>query len=144
MTLGAYIEKRNGVPMGHSKSLSNNLYRSFGARSFAVFWTYWNPIFGYYLGTRVYKPLKNFLPAAIALVLTFIFCGMVHDLVTTVVRGDLSLFFSIWFAFMGNAVLVSKGMKQDLSHQPWILRALANLLILGACFGLTYYLHNFL
>lgn len=107
MKLSEYIKKRNGVPIGHSRSLQYNLQRSLGAKNFSAFWNFWNPIFGYYLGTKVFKPLKKVFPIAISLILTFIFCGMVHDLVTTLVRGKLSLLFSVWFFLMGIAVVAT-------------------------------------
>ena len=40
MNLAQYVKKKNGVPMGHPKSLRNNLYRSLGAKNFATFWTF--------------------------------------------------------------------------------------------------------
>ncbi len=49
-----YVYRRNGVPLGDSNSLRNMFIRSFGAGSFARFWQYWNPIFGYGLGKYVY------------------------------------------------------------------------------------------
>ncbi|MFN0257854.1 acyltransferase [Pedobacter ureilyticus] len=115
MTLGDYVKKRNGVPIGHPKSLGNNLYRSFGAKNFTTFWTFWNPIFGYYLGSKIFKPLKKVLPIGIALILTFIFCGLIHDLVTTLIRGKISLFFTIWFFIMGTTITISKKLSYDLS-----------------------------
>ncbi len=59
--------------------------RSFGAQSFASFWQYWNPIFGYCLGKFVFAPLKKVCPSHISLILTFIVTGIVHDLVTMAV-----------------------------------------------------------
>ncbi len=50
LTLGQYVQHRNGVPLGDGKSLQNMLHRSLGAASFAGFWQYWNPIWGYGLG----------------------------------------------------------------------------------------------
>ena len=47
MTLGDYVNYRNGVPMGHPGSLKNNLRNSFGAPNNAGFWKHWNPIWGY-------------------------------------------------------------------------------------------------
>ena len=58
MNLSEHVKKRNGVPVGHSNSVRNNLYRSLGAKNFSAFWNFWNPIFGYYLGVKVFKPLK--------------------------------------------------------------------------------------
>ncbi|MNK50659.1 hypothetical protein D3C87_695400 [compost metagenome] len=144
MNLGDYVKKKNGVPIGHSKSLGNNLYRSLGAKNFATFWTFWNPIFGYYLGTKIFKPLKKVFPIGIALILTFIFCGLIHDLVTTLIRGKLSLFFAVWFLLMGISVAVSKKITYDLSNQKWILRVLANISIITFCLIGTIYLNTIL
>ncbi|MCB0198341.1 MAG: hypothetical protein KDJ65_40755, partial [Anaerolineae bacterium] len=46
-TLRQYVALRNGVPLGDGRSLRHMLRRSFGAASFAGFWQYWNPIWGY-------------------------------------------------------------------------------------------------
>lgn len=144
MTLSEYIERRNDVPMGHSKSLRNNLQKSLGAKNFAAFWVYWNPIFGYYLGKKVFKPLKELFPPALSIVLTFIFCGLIHDLVTSLVRQNISLFFSFWFLFMAIFVIITKKIDYDLSKQNWVSRALINLSIIGICFLLTKLLNTLL
>lgn len=139
MTLTEYIKKRNGVPIGSSKSLRNKLYRSLGAKNFSTFWNYWNPIFGYYLAKLVFKPLKKVFPIAVALLLTFIICGLLHDIVTILYRGKISVFFTTWFLLMGVAVLATKFFKHNYSEQPWIIRVLANLTIISVCFLLTFY-----
>ncbi len=144
MTLTEYIKKRNGVSIGSSKSLRNNLYRSFGSKNFSTFWNYWNPIFGYYLGKYIFKPIKKIFPVAIALLLTFIFCGIIHDTVTTIFRGEISFFFSLWFFFMGLAVLITKFLKHNFSMQVWIARAFINLSIISICLVLTIYINKFL
>ncbi|MBJ7881969.1 hypothetical protein JEM65_15135 [Gelidibacter salicanalis] len=144
ITLTEYIKKRNGVSLGSPKSLRNNLHRSLGAKNFSTFWNYWNPIFGYYLGIYVFKPLKNVFPNAVALVLTFIFCGLLHDAVTTLYRGKISLFFTIWFLIMAIAVLITQFLKQNYSKHIWIIRAVVNLGIIGICFLLTVYITKIL
>lgn len=143
MTLSAYVKKRNGVPFGHPDSLRNNLQRSLGAANFSTFWNFWNPIFGYYLGLKIFRPLKKKIPVVSSLLLTFIFCGLIHDLVTTLARGRISLFFSVWFFLLGIAVVISKRTRYNLSKQKWILRALANILIIGTCFLFTHFLNGF-
>lgn len=140
MNLSEYVKKKNGVPIGHSNSLRNNLQRSLGAKNFSVFWNFWNPIFGYYLGTKIFKPLKKIFPIGLAVIFTFIFCGLVHDLVTTIIRGKISLFFTVWFLLMGFVVAISKQINYNLSHIKWIFRALVNLLIIGTCLLITIYL----
>ncbi len=143
MKLNDYVLKRNGVPIGHSKSLRNNLERSIGAKNFSTFWNYWNPIFGYYLGKKIFKPLKKIFPVSISLIFTFIFCGLIHDFVTTIIRAKISLFFTIWFLIMGIAAIISKSMKYDLSNRNWSLRALLNLTIIIFCLMITVYLNYF-
>jgi|SRR5690606_14782632 len=140
MNLSEYVKKKNGVPIGHSNSLRNNLQRSLGSKNFSVFWNFWNPIFGYYLGTKIFKPLKKIFPIGLAVIFTFIFCGLVHDLVTTIIRGKISLFFTVWFLLMGFVVAISKQINYNLSHIKWIFRALVNLLIIGTCLLITIYL----
>ncbi len=142
MNLSEYVKKRNGVPVGHSSSLRNNLNRSLGAKNFSAFWNFWNPIFGYYLGTKIFKPLKKIFPVTLAVVFTFIFCGLIHDLVTTLFRNKLSLFFSVWFLLMGIAVAITQYINYDLSQKQWIFRAAINLLIIGFCVLLTLWLNT--
>lgn len=137
MNLSEYIMKRNGVPVGHPKSLRNNLRKSLGAKNFHTFWNYWNPIFSYYLGIKIFRPLKRIFPLLFSLIMTFVFCGFIHDLVTTFVRGKLSLFFTVWFLLMSFFVIISKQLNYNLSNQRWFFRALINLLIIGFCFFIT-------
>jgi len=144
MTLTDYIKKRNGVSIRSSKSLRHNLYRSLGSKNFTTFWNYWNPIFGYYLEKFIFKPIKKFFPVAIALLFTFIIFGMIHDTVTTIFRWKISFFFSIWFLFMGLAVLITRKLKNNFSKQIWIVRAFINLSIISVCLILTIYLNKFL
>ncbi|WP_130736509.1 acyltransferase [Flavobacterium sp. J27] len=137
MKLSEYVKKRNGVPFGHPNSLRNNLKRSLGASNFSTFWNFWNPIFGYYLGTKIFRPLKKILPIELSIVITFVFCGLIHDFVTSLLRGEMALFFSVWFLIMGVVVVLSKLVNYDLSHQKWIIRAFVNLFIIGFCFLAT-------
>lgn len=142
MTLSAYVKRRNGVPFGHPRSLQNNLQRALGAANFPGFWNFWNPVFGYYLGIKVFRPLKKIFPVIWSLVLTFAFCGLVHDAVTTLIRGKISLLFTVWFLLMGVAVAISKYFSYDLSAHKWFFRALANLCIIVVCLLLTIWLNS--
>jgi hypothetical protein len=108
------------------------LRRSLGAASFAGFWRSWNPIWGYYLGKYVYQPSKRILPPPLALVLTFLVSGAIHDLVTTVVRGSPTALFTPWFFFMSLGVLVGEMMGMDLSARPLRVRVVTNLTYVGA------------
>lgn len=120
MTLSEYVKKRNGVSIGNPKSLRYNLYKSFGAVNFSIFWNFWNPIFGYYLGKFIFKPLKSIFPIPISLIFTFLFCGLIHDMVTLIFKGSTSSLFSVWFLIMSLAVLITRHLKQDHSRQKWL------------------------
>jgi D-alanyl-lipoteichoic acid acyltransferase DltB (MBOAT superfamily) len=144
ITLAEYIKRRNGVAIGSPRSLRNNLYRSLGSKNFATFWNYWNPIFGFFLGKFIFKPLKKILPVAMALLITFLFCGILHDTVTSMARGKISFFFTIWFIIMGIAVLATKVFNHDFSKHRWLVRAIINLSIIGVCLFFTIYINKIL
>ena len=71
LSLSQYVKKRNGVPLGASHSMRNMLSRALGAKSFPIFWHYWNPIWGYYLSRNVMRPSSQFLPMWLAVLVTF-------------------------------------------------------------------------
>jgi D-alanyl-lipoteichoic acid acyltransferase DltB (MBOAT superfamily) len=116
--------------------------RSFGARSFASFWQYWNPVFGYGLGRYVYTPLYRVVPSAIALIATFVFCGALHDLVTMAVRGSIAFLFTPWFFFLGVGVVAGRAVSMDLSRYPWALRAGVNFAYLATCLAAALAVKN--
>ncbi len=142
MTLYEYVNKKNGVPFGHSRSLRNNLYRALGAKNFSAFWNFWNPIFGYYLGKKVFKPLKRMFPPSLSVIFTFGFCGVIHDIFTTAIRGNTSLFFTVWFLVISIFVTLCKWIRYDLSSARWGFRAFVNLIILSASLLFTIYLNT--
>jgi len=107
--------------------------RSLGASSFAGFWRYWNPIFGYVLGRYVFVPLKRVLPSNLSLVLTFVVCGVFHDLVTSAVRGSPAFLFTPWFLFLAIGVLLGGAMRMDTSSRSWPVRAGINIAYLALC-----------
>lgn len=137
LTLYRYIRRRNGVPAGAAGGLRNMLYRAFGAPTFAGFWRYWNPVFGYALGRYVFVPLKRALPVPLALVATFVICGALHDLVTAAVRGAPAFLFTPWFFFLALGVLCGQASGLDLSGRRWLLRAGANFAYVAVCLALT-------
>lgn len=137
LTLAQYVELRNGVPLGHSDSLRNMLSRSFGAGSFAEFWQYWNPIWGYGLGKYIYAPLQQVLPAILALIMTFIISGGIHDLVTMAVSRSITFFFTPWFFLLGIGVAVGRAVRMDLSNRPWLFRVAVNLTYLVVGIAMT-------
>ena len=121
------------MPLGHKDSLRNMLSRSLGAGRFSIFWNYWNPIWGFYLGIFIFKPLKLFLPQALSLIITFVVCGFIHDLAIMMLKLKFSLFLTPWFLFMGLSVVVSEYLKIDYSRFPWIVRSTINIIIILCC-----------
>ncbi len=138
LTLGAYVQKRNGVPMSAPGSLRNNLSRAFGASSFAAFWRSWNPIFGYYLARFIFIPLKLWLPSSLALLLTFALSGLLHDMVTMLVSAEFRLFFTPWFMLMAAWLLLSERLKLQYGVLPWWGRMSLNLLQIITTFALVW------
>jgi len=138
LTLSEYVRRRNGVSLGAPASLRNMLRRSFGASSFDRFWQHWNPIFGYYLGKYVFVPLKKISPPYVALVLTFVVTGIIHDAVTMAVRQDVAFLFTPWFLFLGIGVVLSKITGMDISASPWGLRAAMHSAYLGMCLAFAF------
>jgi hypothetical protein len=137
VTLAQYVERRNGVALGAPGSLKNMLARSFGAGTFARFWQYWNPIWGYALGRYVFAPLRKILPPALALILTFTLSGAVHDLAATLVRRAPAFLFTPWFTLMGLAVVAGRAFRLDYGHRPRATRVAINLGIILGCLALT-------
>lgn len=135
LSLAQYVLRRNGVPLGAPHSLQNMLYRSFGAGTFAGFWQYWNPIWGYGLGKYVYAPLKRGLPSWLALILTFVVSGGLHDLVIVALRQSVAFLFMPWFFLLGIGVVVGEAFAMDFSTQAWSIRAGINLIYIITCFG---------
>lgn len=141
-SLTDYVRQRNGVPLGGRGSMSNMLMRSFGATSFAGFWQYWNPIFSYYLHRYIFSPLRHITPRWIALVLTFLFCGALHDGVTFIVRGSTAFLFTTMFLFFAVGILIGKVARLDTSKLPWLVRVIINFFYLATCIALAFYVRS--
>jgi len=144
LTLSEYVKHRNGLPLGASGSLQNMLIRSFGAGTFARFWQYWNPIWGYALGRYIYAPMNRFLPASVSLILTFTISGGIHDVATMLVRGAPAFLFTPWFFLMGVVVVFGRLLKLDYSAHPFFIRVAINFGLVVACLMLTLGLQHFL
>jgi len=104
----------------------------------AGFWQYWNPIFGYYLAKYVDSPLRRIVPRSVALVLTFVICGALHDLAAMAVRGSVGLFCTTMFFFFGTGVLVGRWAGLDFSGLPWPARAGINFTYILACLAMAF------
>jgi hypothetical protein len=141
-SLSQYVKKRTGVPLGASNSMRNMLSRSFGAKSFPVFWHYWNPIWSYYLSRNVMRPLGKFLPNSAATFITFIVSGALHDIAVSIIKWKTIVFFTPWFGIMGLMVIVLKRSGASYGHVTWPLRALINASFIFVSLGVTYFLES--
>ena len=112
--------------------------RSLGAGKFSIFWQYWNPIWSFYLGKYIYKPLKTVLPSSLSLILTFTFCGFIHDAVIMLLHWNFELLLTPWFFLMSLCVVISEFAKIDYSKFTWILRAAINIAIIAGCLYIAY------
>ena len=137
VSLSEYVRHRNGVALGAPNSLRNMLHRSLGARSFAAFWQYWNPIWGYYLAKFIYSPLRKVLPAAVALVATFVLSGALHDLAASLVMRTTVFVCTPWFLLLGIGVVIGRSLEMDLSRYAGVVRAAANILYLAGALVLS-------
>ena len=110
------------------------LIRSLSAPNFSTFWRYWNPIWGYYLGKFVMRPLARFLPKPFVLLLTFIASGLFHDLAIFLVKREKVGFLTLWFAYMGIAVVVTAFFNMSTKKLPLWMRGVVNIAIIAGCF----------
>jgi len=72
------------------------------------------------------RPTSNILPLPLAVVVTFVVSGALHDLAVLLLTGDNILICTPWFFVMGIAVVLSKSFKIELSKYSFITRATAN------------------
>lgn len=140
LTLSQYVKKRTGVHMGAKHSMRNMLSRAFGASSFPVFWHYWNPIWSYYLSRNVMRPLSTLLPVPLAIFITFLCSGAIHDLAVSLVKWKTIVFFTPWFGLMGLIVIISKQANISYGKFSWYIRAALNAIIICVSLCLTYFL----
>ena len=131
MGLRDYVRRRNGVPLNAKGSLGNMLARSFGSGTFAGFWRFWNPIWGYYLGRFVYVPLARVLPRPLSLVITFLVSGLLHDIVIMALRGEWALIFVPWFGLMAVWIVLSEAIGIRYAGLSFLSRVFINALQVG-------------
>ena len=137
VTLSEFVERRNGVPLGARGSLTKMLHRSLGAGTFSGFWRYWNPIWGYYLARYVNVPLRRVMPAAPAVIGTFVVSGAIHDAAILAVTGSPTFLFVPWFAVLGLMVVVSSRVGLRYGFQAWPVRALINFALVAGPLGIV-------
>lgn len=120
------------------------LRRSFTAGSLRAFWRYWNAGFNYYLMCYCYRPLRRYLPAGAAFVLTFGFCGLAHDalfLLPVSLVDSRSLpfpFVTCWFLLISLLVLLTERLRLRLERMPAVHRIALHSAFLAGTFACAF------
>lgn len=142
-SLSDYIKLRLGQSV--QKQAINFLKLPFSATSFAKFWWYWNPVYGYYLYYYCYKPLASYLPRSIAVLATFVFSGVMHDipfillsLFTT--KRMPSFTITVMFLFLGIVVVTTEKLNMSFRKVPEICRWVIHLSNIFLCWRMSLYL----
>lgn len=98
----------------------NLIWKPFTAKSLREFWWYWNPGYGYFLLYYCYRPLRKQLAEKLAIFLTFLLSGLLHDALYVAViwlrDGSIPLpFVSCWFAAISTGAMMadSAGIRFD-------------------------------
>jgi hypothetical protein len=135
-TLKQFIELRLGKQTSEINTLKEMLVRSFGANSFHEFWRYWNPVYGYYLYYKCYKPLRKYFPRYMCVILTFAASGFfLHDLpfgwwirfIRFFQTGHFPIpFVTIWFSLMGVITLITRALQLDIGSNEFAFRVIVN------------------
>ena len=131
-----FVELRLGRQASPAALLGEMLRRAFGASSFDRFWRFWNPVYGYGLYYWCYRPLRQRLPSAWCVLLTFAASGfLLHDLPfgwwVRLIRffgaGPFPIpLVTLWFVLMGGLVLLCRGLRVDYGAWPFAGRAAIN------------------
>ncbi len=79
MNLKSYVNRVLGAPDTIGQ-LNISIEKAFHARSFKLFWRYWNPLYGYILSKYIHKPLSKKMNDKISTLITFVLSGLIlHD-----------------------------------------------------------------
>ncbi len=147
-SLAAYVERRLGAGTP-GQQLGSMFRRSFGAGTLAEFWRYWNPVYGYFLYYRCYRPLRRWLTRGPALLLTFAASGfLLHDLpfgwwVRLLRTGSLPLpFVSLWFVLIGIGVLLAEALRINDAGKPLRIRIALNSLAILLPLAIALWLNS--
>ena len=136
ITYSKYERRRLGNKSGEFAKIAAMFRRSFGSGTFAGFWRYWNPLFSYYLLYNCYSPLRKYLPRYIAVMLTFMASGAIHDLFASLALLKLSVFFTPIFAGLGSLTILEEVSGLNFEWASYPLRYFIN----GALITGVFYL----
>jgi hypothetical protein len=145
MTVEEYIKYRTGS-IDPLKVIKVIFTKPFKASSLRKFWWYWNPGYGYFLLFYCYRPLRSVLPHSMALIITFLICGFLHDILYIVPMaimdgGKIPLpFVSTWFLFISIGIIISEYLRIDFKNIQSEIRPIIHFGFLALTFASTVYL----
>lgn len=142
MTVEEYIQYRTGASKV-SLIVRNIFTKPFFSSSLRSFWKYWNPGFGFYLLYYCYKPMWKILPHWTSMIITFLICGLLHDIIyiapMLIMNGGEFIFpfITIWFFIIAIGVLLSELFQNDFKNTRNNLRPIFHFGYLLGTFYIT-------
>lgn len=144
MTLEEYTYYRTGTTKV-SLMIRNMFFKPFVSSSFRSFWKYWNPSWGYFLLFYCYKPIKTIFPHWASLIITFLICGLLHDLIYIIpmMMNEVEFvfpFITVWFLIIIIGILLTEYLQIDFNKTNIKVRPIFHLSYLAGTFILTRYI----
>ena len=145
MTVEEYIYYRMGTTK--VRLIVRNMFlKPFVSNSLRSFWNYWNPGYGYFLLFYCYKPIRNILPHWISLIITFLICGIFHDILYILPMiivdgfGFVFPFVTCWFLIIAIGILITEFLQIDFRKITKAARPILHMGYLLGTFCLTRYI----
>ena len=144
MTLEEYTYYRTGSTKV-SLIIRNMFFKPFISSSFRSFWKYWNPSWGYFLLFYCYKPIRTIFPSWASLIITFLICGLLHDIIYMIPimmnEGEFVFpFITMWFLIISIGILLTEYLQIDFKKIKLMYRPIFHLGYLIGTFILTRYI----
>lgn len=146
MTLDQYVARRLGSDTARRMAL-NLVVRPFTATSLPAFWRYWNPGYGFFLLFFCYRPLRKVFSHSVSVFLTFIICGLLHDLLYMLPMwlrdGTIPIpFMACWFAAIAACIIVTAPLKMHFHGIVPLARVPIHAGFLAATFLFTLFIER--
>ncbi|WP_184176705.1 MBOAT family O-acyltransferase [Rhabdobacter roseus] len=144
MNLEEYTYYRTGTTK-ISLVIRNMFLKPFVSSSFRSFWKYWNPSWGFFLLYYCYKPIKTIFPHWVALMLTFLMSGLIHDMIyiLPMLMKEIKFIFpfiTVWFLIISIGILLSEYLRINFNKTSLLFRPIFHLGFLVSTFILTKYI----
>ncbi len=144
MTLEEYTYYRTGTTKV-SLIIRNMFFKPFMASSFRSFWKYWNPSWGYYLLFYCYKPMRIIFPYWVALIISFLICGLIHDMIyiLPIMFNKVEFvfpFITVWFMIISFGIVLTEYFEINFNKTKMMFRPVFHLGFLVGTFILTRFI----